>query len=38
LLVGSVGLFFVLAVVMTLTRRVNWYDPASRGAIEDPQR
>jgi inner membrane protein len=38
LLVGSVGLFFVLAVVMTLTRRVNWYDPASRGATEDPQR
>jgi inner membrane protein len=28
LLVGSIGLFFVLAVVMTLTRRVNWYDPA----------
>jgi inner membrane protein len=27
LLVGSIGLFFVLALVMTLTRRVNWYEP-----------
>lgn len=28
LLVGSIGLFFVLALVMALTRRVNWYQPA----------
>lgn len=27
LLVGSIGLFFVLALVMALTRRVNWYQP-----------
>jgi inner membrane protein len=27
LLVGSIGLFFVLALVMALTRRVNWYSP-----------
>jgi inner membrane protein len=27
LLFGSIGLFFVLALVMGLTRRVNWYDP-----------
>jgi len=27
LLFGSIGLFFVLALVMGLTRRVNWYAP-----------
>jgi inner membrane protein len=27
LLFGSIGLFFVLALVMGLTRRVNWYEP-----------
>jgi inner membrane protein len=26
LLAGSVGLFAMLALVMYLTRRVNWYD------------
>jgi inner membrane protein len=25
LLLGSLGLFFILAVIMTLTRKVNWY-------------
>jgi inner membrane protein len=26
LLLGSVGLFLILAAVMYLTRRMNWYD------------
>ncbi len=31
LLVGSLGLFVVLAAVMWFTRRVNWYEPVARG-------
>jgi inner membrane protein len=27
LIIGSIGLFFILAVVMVLTRKVNWYAP-----------
>jgi inner membrane protein len=30
LLFGSIGLFFVLALVMGLTRRVNWYEPIAK--------
>ena len=30
LLFGSIGLFFVLALVMALTRRVNWYEPIKK--------
>ena len=29
LLMGSVGLFVILAAVMYLTRRINWYAPPS---------
>ncbi len=31
LLFGSIGLFVILAVVMLLTRRVDWYRPGFRG-------
>ena len=30
LLIGSTGLFALLAVVMLITRKVNWYRPATR--------
>jgi inner membrane protein len=29
LLMGSIGLFIVLAVIMSLSRRINWYSPNS---------
>lgn len=37
LLVGSLGLFFVLAIVMYLTRKIDWFDPAApkSGAARD---
>ena len=28
LLVGSVGLFIVLAIVMYVSRKINWYNPS----------
>jgi inner membrane protein len=31
LLIGSLGLFVILAGVMVLTRRVDWYRPGARG-------
>jgi inner membrane protein len=31
LLFGSIGLFLILAFVMLLTRRVDWYRPEFRG-------
>ena len=41
LLFGSIGLFLILAVVMLLTRRVDWYRPGFRrtgnGAIEQAE-
>ena len=30
LLMGSVGLFAVLAAIMYLTRKINWYDISER--------
>jgi inner membrane protein len=37
LLLGSVGLFVVLAVVMYLTREVDWYGIGSRRPAESTQ-
>ncbi|HVF60635.1 MAG TPA: inner membrane CreD family protein [Thermoanaerobaculia bacterium] len=35
LLLGSVGLFLILALVMYLTRRIDWHGPRrGRGAVE----
>jgi len=31
LLIGSLGLFVILAGVMILTRKVDWYRPGARG-------
>jgi inner membrane protein involved in colicin E2 resistance len=31
LLIGSLGLFVILAGVMVLTRRINWYSVVRRG-------
>lgn len=33
LLVGSIALFIVVAVIMYVTRKVNWYQPASPATI-----
>jgi inner membrane protein len=30
LLMGSLGMFIILAVVMLLTRKIDWYSPAGR--------
>jgi inner membrane protein len=35
LLIGSVGLFAILAVIMFATRRVDWYAASAR-ALESP--
>jgi inner membrane protein len=35
LLIGSLGLFAILAAVMVLTRRVDWYRPQGRAAGTD---
>jgi inner membrane protein len=31
LLVGSIGLFVILAITMFLTRKVDWYEIGSKG-------
>lgn len=36
LLLGSIGLFVILALVMFLTRRVDWYSPAKMGKATAP--
>lgn len=33
LLVGSIGLFIILAIVMYASRRINWYQPVTTGAV-----
>lgn len=35
LLIGSIGLFVVLGVVMYLTRRIDWYGISSSAPVED---
>jgi inner membrane protein len=31
LLMGSIGLFIVLAIIMYLSKRINWYAPNEEG-------
>lgn len=37
LLVGSIGLFIILAVVMYASRRINWYQPVASTASAVPE-
>ena len=30
LLIGSIGLFVVIATIMYLTRKINWYEPKAQ--------
>ncbi len=35
LLVGSIGLFVILAIVMYISRKINWYDLGSKEVIKE---